>query len=100
MPTILSRMLSTLAAAAQTADRIDYWIRRHVIEYWDETHPSQLKWDPGPDRRVGLPALPWWLGFIPDLPRIGNSEHDDRAVGVRSREVFRGSKSKAPPSLP
>ncbi len=40
MPTILFRMLSTLAAAAQTADRIDYWIRRHVIEYWDETHPS------------------------------------------------------------
>jgi hypothetical protein len=25
MPTILSRMLSTLVAAAQTADRIDYW---------------------------------------------------------------------------
>ena len=40
MPTILSRMLSTLVAAAQTADRIDYWIRRHVIEYGDETHPS------------------------------------------------------------
>jgi hypothetical protein len=40
MQTILSRMLSTLAAAAQTADRIDYWIRRHVIEYRDETHPS------------------------------------------------------------
>ena len=57
MPTILSRMLSTLAAAAQTADRIDYWIRRHVIEYWDETHPSQLKLDPGRDRRVGLPAI-------------------------------------------
>ena len=43
--TILSRMLSTLAAAAQTADRIDYWIRRHVINYWEETHPSQLKLD-------------------------------------------------------
>ena len=43
--TILSRMLSTLAAAAQTADRIDYWIRRHVIDYWEETHPSQLKLD-------------------------------------------------------
>jgi hypothetical protein len=49
MPTILSRMLSTLAAAAQTADRIDYWLRRHVIEYWDKTHPSQLKLDPGRD---------------------------------------------------
>ena len=55
--TILSRMLSTLAAAAQTADRIDYWIRRHVIEYSDETHPSQLKLDPGRDRRIGLPAI-------------------------------------------
>jgi hypothetical protein len=25
--------MSTIAAAAQTADRIDYWIRRHVIPY-------------------------------------------------------------------
>ena len=39
MPTILSRM-STFAAAV---DQIDHWIRRHLIEYWDETHPSQLK---------------------------------------------------------
>jgi hypothetical protein len=57
MPTIFSRMLSTLAATAKTADRIDYWIRRHVIEYWDETHPSQLKLDPSRDRRVGLSAI-------------------------------------------
>ena len=52
MPTILSRM-STFAAAA---DQIDYWIRRHLIEYWDETHPSQLK-NPDRDKRVGLSAL-------------------------------------------
>jgi len=25
--------MSTIAAAAQRADRIDYWIRRHVIQY-------------------------------------------------------------------
>jgi hypothetical protein len=24
--------MSAIAAAAQTADRIDYWIRRHVIQ--------------------------------------------------------------------
>ena len=50
MPTILSRMLSILAAAAQTADRIDYWISRRVLEYWDVPHPSQLKLDSGRDR--------------------------------------------------
>ena len=57
MPTILSRMLSTLAAAAQKADRIDYWIRRHVIEYWDETHPSQLKWFPVEKASLGCQQL-------------------------------------------
>jgi hypothetical protein len=25
--------MSTIAAAAQTPDRIDYWIRRHLIQY-------------------------------------------------------------------
>ena len=53
MPTIFSRM-STFVAAA---DQIDYWIRRHLIEYWDETHPSQLKLNRGRDKRVGLSAL-------------------------------------------
>ena len=53
MPTILSRM-STFAS---TVDQIDYWIRRHLIQYWDETHPSQLKLNPGRDKRVGLSAL-------------------------------------------
>ncbi len=32
------RPMSTIAAAAQTADRIDYWIRRHVIHYCYGTH--------------------------------------------------------------
>ena len=55
--TILSRMLSTLAAAAQIADRIDYWIRRHVIEHWDETHPPQSRKDIGFEPRpLGLTA--------------------------------------------
>ena len=34
-----------LAAAALVADRIDYWIRRHVIQYWHEAHPSQHKFE-------------------------------------------------------
>ena len=25
------------------ADRIDYWIRRHVIRFYCETHPAQHK---------------------------------------------------------
>ena len=24
-----------------TADRIDYWVRRHAIQYWCETQPAQ-----------------------------------------------------------
>ncbi len=44
--------MSTVAAAAQTSDRIDYWIRRHVIQYCYGTHPSQSKFNPARDRRV------------------------------------------------
>ncbi len=51
--------MSTIAAAAQTADRIDYWIRRHVIQYCYGTHPSQsqTKFNSARDRRVGLLAI-------------------------------------------
>jgi hypothetical protein len=49
--------MSTFAAGTLTADRIDYWIRRRVLQYWDDTHPSQLKLNPGRDRRVGLSAI-------------------------------------------
>jgi len=50
--------MSTIAIAAQTADRIDYWIRRHVIPHCYATHPfqSQSKFNPSRDRRVGLSA--------------------------------------------
>jgi hypothetical protein len=41
-------------AAALTADRIDYWIRRHVIQYWHEAHPSQYKLSPA--QRSGSPV--------------------------------------------
>jgi hypothetical protein len=51
--------MSTIAAAAQTADRIDYWIRRRVIPYCYGTQPSQsqIKLNPSHDRRVGLSAI-------------------------------------------
>jgi len=51
--------MSTIAAAARTADRIDHWIRHHVILYCHGTypHPSQNKWNPARDRRVGLTAI-------------------------------------------
>ena len=32
-------------------------------------------------------SLPWWLGFVPGLRRIGVSEHDGRAVRLGRREV-------------
>jgi hypothetical protein len=46
--------MSTFAAGALTADWIDFWIRRHLIEYCHGTHPSQ---NPARDRRVGLSAI-------------------------------------------
>ena len=49
--------MSTIAAAALTADRIDYWARRHIIQYCYGTHPSQSKLNPARDRRVGLSAI-------------------------------------------
>jgi hypothetical protein len=44
--------MSTIAIAAGIADRIDYWIRQHVIPYCDGTyaHRSQSKWNPVRDR--------------------------------------------------
>jgi hypothetical protein len=38
--------MSTFAAAVLTADRIDFWIRRHVIQHCCETHPPQHKLNP------------------------------------------------------
>jgi hypothetical protein len=51
--------MSTIAAAAQTADRIDYWSRRHVIQYCYGTYPSQskTKFNSARDRRIGLSAI-------------------------------------------
>ena len=49
--------MSTVAATAQTADRIDYWIRRHVIQYCYGTHPAQSNVNSARDRRVGLLAI-------------------------------------------
>ena len=51
--------MSTIAAAGQTADRIDYWIRPHVIPSCYGTHPpqSRSKFNPSRDRRVGLSAI-------------------------------------------
>jgi hypothetical protein len=51
------RLNSDLAAAVRTADQIDYWIRRHVIQYCCGTHPSQRKLNPARDRSVALSAI-------------------------------------------
>ena len=72
-----------LAAAALVADRIDYWIRRHVIH---ETHPSQHKLSPVKinalgrqlDNALGSSTTPSRL----PCPRISlpssNSKHRNR----------------------
>jgi hypothetical protein len=44
--------MSTIAAAAQTADRIDYWIRRRVVRC-----PPLSKVDPAFDRYIALTAI-------------------------------------------
>jgi len=49
--------MSTIAAAARTADRIDHWIRQNVILYCHGAYPSQSKWNPARHRRVGLSAI-------------------------------------------
>ena len=51
--------MSTIAAAAQTGDRIDCWIRRHVIPHCYGIHPSQSrsKFNPARDRGVWLSAI-------------------------------------------
>jgi len=47
------RLKSDLAAAVRTADRIDYWIRRHVIP----VSGTQGKLNPARDRSVSLSAI-------------------------------------------
>jgi hypothetical protein len=49
--------MSRRLVAVQTVDRIDYWIRRHVIQHCHETHPAQSKLNPARDRRVWLSAI-------------------------------------------
>jgi hypothetical protein len=48
---------SAFAAGTLTADRIDYWIRRRALQFWDGVHPSQRPLHAGRDRRVGLSTI-------------------------------------------
>ena len=44
--------MSTIATTVQTADSIDYWVRRHLFQYCYGAHPSpsgskrKPPWDP------------------------------------------------------
>src|SRR5262249_291853 len=60
-PEMPGAWMSTLAAAALRADRMDYWIRRHVIQYWDGTHPSQHKLSPA--QCVGIFSLAYVIAW-------------------------------------
>jgi hypothetical protein len=51
------QLKNDLAAPVRTVDRIDYWIRRHVIQYCCGTHPSQSKLNPARDRSISLSAI-------------------------------------------
>jgi len=85
-----------LTAAALTADRIDYWIRRHVIH---ETHPSQHKLSPVKinalgrqlDNALGSSTTPSRL----PCPRISlpssNSKHRNRNRASSNDLPFSGT---------
>jgi len=48
-----------MAHLAAAADRIDYWIRRHAIQFYCESHPARnnSKFNPARDRLLGLSAI-------------------------------------------
>jgi hypothetical protein len=48
--------MSTIAATTHAADRVDYWVRRHLLY---SSHPcqNQNKYKPPWDRRVVLSAI-------------------------------------------
>jgi len=48
-----------MAHLAAAADRIDYWIRRHAIQFYRESHParSTSKFNPGRDKLAGLSLI-------------------------------------------
>ena len=48
-----------MAHFTAAADRIDYWIRRHAIQFYCESHPApnKNKFNPARDRLVGLSAI-------------------------------------------
>jgi hypothetical protein len=73
--------MSRLATAALTADRIDYWIRRHVIQYWHEAHPSQHKLSPVQDRRIGPSAIGLTV-------RTGKAKRDQMFSGLPPKADF------------
>jgi hypothetical protein len=49
--------MPTIAAPALTANRIDYWIPSHIIQYCYGDYPSQNKRNPRGGRRVGVLAV-------------------------------------------
>jgi len=48
-----------MAHLTAAAGRIDYWIRRHAIQFYCESHPApnKSKFNPARDRLVGLSAI-------------------------------------------
>jgi hypothetical protein len=48
--------MSTIATAAQTADRVDYWIRRHLF-YGSHPCQNQNKFAPARDKRIVISAI-------------------------------------------
>jgi len=51
--------MSAIATGTQAADRIDYWIRRHLFQHCHVDHRSQSekKFKPAWDRRIVLSAI-------------------------------------------
>jgi hypothetical protein len=87
------RPMPTIAAPALTADRIDYWIPPHIIQYCYGTHPSQSKFIPRGGRRVGMLAIGRCLKdqydslATPAPPASHCTRQETRRTGIAARHA-------------
>ena len=82
-----------MAHLTGAADRIDYWIRRHAIQFYCESHPApnKSKSNPARDRLVGLSAIGQCLKDQYDAlapPGAGRSTQEVAIWTVKTRMFY------------
>ena len=86
-------LMPTIAAPALTANRIDYWIPPHIVQYCYGTHPSQSKLIPRGGRRVGMLAIGKCLKdqynalATPAPPASRCTRQETRRTGISARHA-------------